>query len=124
MTDDDGLTDFATVATVPFDVKPGSTDNAINPGSKGKTPVALLSSAPLDVTRIDASTLRLGRGKAAPAPNGVHREDVDGDGRLDLMLQFPTPALGVQAGDSQLCIAGILPDGRSFESCDAIRTVP
>jgi len=53
----------------------------------------------------------------------VHREDVDGDGRLDLMLQFPTPKLDVRAGDSQLCITGTLPDGRSFESCDAIRTV-
>jgi len=124
VTDDKGLTDFATVSRAPIDVKPGSSENPINAGSNGKTPVALLSSAALDILTIDPSTLRLGRGGAAPAPRGVHREDVDGDGRDDLMLQFPTPQLAVRAGDDRLCLRGTLPDGRAFESCDKIRVVP
>lgn len=124
VTDDKGLTDFATVARAPIDVKPGSSENPIAARSKGKTPVALLSHDALDATAIDASGLRLGRGKAAPAPHGVHPEDVDGDGRTDLMLQFPTPALDVRGSDDRLCMTGTLPDGRTFESCDAIRVVP
>ena len=123
VTDDGGLTDFVTVATAPIDVKPGSTENPFNVGSKGKTPVALLSTAALDATTIDASTLRLGPNGASPAEHGVHKEDVDRDGDLDLMLQFPTQETGVVAGMTTLCLNGTLPDETAFTACDRIRTV-
>jgi hypothetical protein len=123
VTDNGGLTDFVTVSTAPIDVKPGSSENPFNTGSKGKTPVALLSTPALDATTIDASTLRLGPAGAAPAEHGVHTEDVDGDGDLDLMLQFPTEETGVVAGMTTLCLRGTLPDERSFTACDRIRTV-
>lgn len=123
VTDNDGLTDFVTVSTAPIDVRPESSENPFNTGSNGKTPVALLSTAALDATTIDASTLRLGPNGASPAAHGVHNEDVDGDGDLDLMLQFPTQETGVVAGMTTLCLRGILPDGRSFTACDRIRTV-
>lgn len=122
VTDNQGLTDFARLNTIPIDVMPGSTDNPINLRSKGKTPVALLSSAALDASKIDAATLRLGPGNAAPAPTGVHREDVDGDGLIDLILQFRTQDIELTEGATQLCIRGQLPSGRSFEACDHIRT--
>ncbi len=123
VTDNGGLTDFVTVSTAPIDVKPGSSENPINTGSKGKTPVAVLSTPALNATTIVASSLRLGPNGAAPAPHGVHKEDVDGDGDLDLMLQFPTQEIGVVAGMTTLCLRGILPDERSFTGCDRIRTV-
>jgi hypothetical protein len=124
VTDNGGLTDFVTTATVPLDIKPGSDDNPISVGSKGVTPMALLSSAALDATAIDASTLKLGPKGASPAPQGVHAEDVNGDGRLDLMLQFPTQDIGVNAGMTTLCMTGLLPNerGRTFQACDHIRT--
>ena len=123
VTDNGGLTDFVTMATVPIDVKPGSSENPFNTGSNGKTPVALLTTPALDATTIDASKLRLGPKGAAPAPHGVHNEDVDGDGDLDLMLQFPTQETGVVAGMTTLCLHGTLPDRRAFTACDRIRTV-
>ena len=39
------------------------------------------------------------------------------------MLQFPTPAIGLTNGMTTLCLTGTLPDGRSFQACDAVRTV-
>jgi hypothetical protein len=121
VTDDDGLTDFVTVATAPLDVKPDSAVNPVNVEANGRLPVALLSGPVLDATQIDASTLRLGPGGSRVAPPHVHEEDVNGDGRADLLLQFPNPAIGLAAGATTLCLDGVLPDGTAFTACDAVR---
>jgi lysophospholipase L1-like esterase len=122
VTDNGGLTDFVTTSSLPVDVKPGSDVNPINAGSTGMTPVALLTTDALDATTIDASTLRLGPKSAQATPPHVHQEDVNGDGKLDLMLQFPTQDIGVAAGMTTLCMRGELPDrGRTFQACDRIR---
>jgi hypothetical protein len=122
VTDNGGLTDFVTTSSLPVDIKPGSDVNPINAGSTGETPAALLTTDALDATTIDASTLRLGPKGAQATPPQVHQEDVNGDGRLDLMLQFPTQDIGVAAGMTTLCMRGELPDrGRTFQACDRIR---
>src|SRR5260370_37482666 len=47
---------------VAIDIKPGDSTNTINPGSKGKIPVAVLSSRTIDaVARIDQTSLTFGR---------------------------------------------------------------
>ena len=122
VTDNEGLTDFVTVSTVPIDVKPGSIENPMNVGATGKVPVALLSTASLDTTTIDPTTLRLGPNGAPTAPNGVHNEDVNGDGRVDLMLQFTNQEIGLVNGMTSLCLRGVLPDTRAFTACDRVRT--
>lgn len=121
VTDDEGLTDFVTISTMPMDIKPDSSENPVNPKSQGVLPVALLSSAALNATKIDASTLRLGPGEAKAEPPFVHAEDVNGDGLVDLMLQFPTQEIGLATGMTTLCMTGTLPDGRAFQACDSIR---
>jgi lysophospholipase L1-like esterase len=118
VTDDQGLTDFKTVPTIPVDVKPGSPVNSLTLGATTTVPVALLSSAAFDATTIDAGTVRAGAGEAA-ATSAAH-QDVNGDGRDDLLLGFAQPALEVRDGDTQLCITGVLPDGQGFTSCDVI----
>lgn len=122
VTDDQGLTDFTTLVTAPIDVLPGSDENPFNRRARGRLPVAVLSGASLDATTIDPATLRLGPGEAAPVRAG--NEDVDGDGRDDLLAHFDRQAIDVGAADEQLCLTGTLPDGRTFESCDLIRVVP
>jgi len=122
VTDNEGLTDFVTMSTVPIDVKPVSPDNPMNVGATGKVPVALLSTPSLDATTIDPTTLRLGTKGVPPAENGVHAEDVNGDGKADLMLQFVNQEIGLVNGMTSLCLRGALPDKRPFTSCDRIRT--
>lgn len=121
VTDDDGLTDFATVALVPMDVLPGSDRNPFNRRAEGRIPVALLSSDSLDATRIDPSTLRLGSGEAEVQK--ASREDVNGDGRADLLLHFSRQDIDVGPDDEQVCMTGVLSDDRSFTACHVIDVV-
>ena len=76
------------------EVKPGVRPNRINPDSEGFTAVGVLATDAFDPT---ASPVRYRFG--APelvaegrGPRSVHHEarDLDGDGREDLLLQFPT----------------------------------
>jgi hypothetical protein len=122
VTDNEGLTDFVGMSTVPMDVKPGSEEYPANVGASGKLPIALLSSGALDATKIDTTTLRLGPNASRPVEHGVHEEDVNGDGRLDLMMQFMSQDVGLQSGMTSLCMRGVLPDARAFTSCDRIRS--
>jgi hypothetical protein len=70
--------------------------NYINLKSKGSVPVALLSDANLDATKMDMATITLGDEKdedthIAMKNNGTYQasfEDVNGDGLLDLMMHF------------------------------------
>jgi len=121
VTDDRRITDFVSVTVIPIDVHPGSDVNPINPNAKGVLPVAILSSTSFDASTINSDSLRLGLGQAKPAKNGVHREDVNNDGIIDLMLQFPIQQLGIKSGESHLCMTGELPDGKIFESCDKVK---
>lgn len=119
VTDNKGLTDFARLAMTGIDVKPGSDVNPIQLKSTGVVPIALLSSATLDATTINASSLRAGPSQVPPARTSM--EDVNGDGRVDLMTHFPQGALGLVPTSTQLCVSGILRDNSVFESCDSIR---
>jgi hypothetical protein len=113
--------------TVAIDIKPGSLDNAVNPKSKGVIPVAILSSADFDaVTQVDQSSLTFGQtGNEASLRSCVPAgTDVNGDGRLDLVCHFWSPAAGFALGDSEGVLKGALTSGVPLEGRDAIRIVP
>ena len=123
VTDDRGDSDFALVRLAPLDVKPGTASPAtVNPTSIGVTPVAVLSFEGFDATRVPLASLRFGPGRAAPRQAGTSFEDVDGDGRRDLLTHVSTPAMKLVRGQATLCMTGTLPDGSAFEGCDGIRT--
>lgn len=88
---------IAAVKLVDIDIKPGSYPNAINLGSKGVVPVAILSNPSFKATSVDPDTLVLGgtsvavRGKTDRSM--AHEEDVNGDGRVDLVCQVETENL-------------------------------
>jgi hypothetical protein len=50
--------------------------------------------------------------------------DLDRDGLLDLVAHFRVDASGIAPGDDLACVHGALLDGRPFDGCDAIETVP
>jgi hypothetical protein len=128
VTDDDGMTDFVTVSVGAaligtLDVKPGSPQNTLNLKSRGVLPVAIPSSADFDATTIDPASLRLGPNGAKPRAQHVHKVDVNGDGRLDLKVQFPVQDIGATADTTSLRLTGKLPDGRDFAAEDTVRIV-
>jgi hypothetical protein len=112
---------------VDIDIKPGSDPNSINLGSEGVVPVAILGSETFDVTQIEQLSLELA-GSDARQKGRHHRigayEDVNGDGFMDLVVQFPVEDLELTEADTEATVTGTLKDGTPFEGTDAVRIVP
>jgi hypothetical protein len=109
-----------TLATI--DLKPSSSSNPLNPRANGVVPVAILTDGVIDATSIDPASLRFGAtGTEVEARHDV-LQDVDGDGYLDLLAQFPISGSGIQCGDTSVTVQGIA-DGTPFLGTDTIRTV-
>jgi uncharacterized repeat protein (TIGR02543 family) len=86
-------------------------------------PVAILSSATFDATTVDRSTVEFAG--AHPLPNycsqlGEIPEDVDGDGRLDIVYYFKTSDINLPPGSMEACITGRTFSGQGFKSCESI----
>ena len=115
------------VITVAIDVKPGSDPSPINPKSRVKIPVAILSSAAFDArAQVDVSSLTFGRTGNEPSLDFCNAggEDVNGDGRADLVCHFRTQAAGFQRGDTQAVLKGSTISGIPITGSHAIRIVP
>jgi hypothetical protein len=133
--DDDRGTDsgsayiFALYTLVEMDIKPGSYPNAVNLGSQGLVPVAILSGADFDATAVDPDTVELaGEGVAVRGKSNkymAHAEDVDGDGLVDLVVQVATTNLEPEfLQDGYAVLTGSTYDGRNFWGADEITIVP
>jgi CSLREA domain-containing protein len=120
----------AEVLAVQIDIKPGSDKNPVNLKSKGKIPVAILSTESFDATQVDPLTVCFGDADDASqrdcteAHGKGHPEDVNGDGLVDLLLHFNTQETGIDAGDNHACLTGTTTDGFAIEGCDSIQTKP
>jgi len=112
---------------VSIDIKPGGFPNSINPRSRGKIPVAVLSdlgfSAP---THVDPASLTFGRtgDEQSLAFCNLNGEDVNGDGLLDLVCHFDTGKTGFQPGDTQGVLKGRTFGGIPFLGVDTVKIVP
>jgi hypothetical protein len=117
---------------VEIDIKPGSDPNAINLGSNGVIPVAILGSADFDASCVDAGSVSLGsadiavRGKSDKALASL--EDVNDDGFLDLVCHVETENLvpgDIQDGMMELT-GNLLPDcdGTPIHGSDYVMIVP
>jgi hypothetical protein len=82
---------------IDIDIKPGSYPNAINLGSSGVIPVAILSSESLDATSLPAENVFLAGAGVAVRGKGskylASQEDVNGDDLLDLVVKVETENL-------------------------------
>ena len=120
---------IAAVKSVDIDIKPGSYPNAINLGSQGVIPVAILSSSSFDATTVDPDTVALGgasitvRGKANKFM--AHEEDVNSDGLPDLVCQVETENLnpGVSL-TGYAVLTGTTFRGQPIQGKDKITIVP
>lgn len=93
-----GTHGFLATLQVTIDIKPGEFPNSINLKSKGKIPVAILTTDTFDATTVKASTLGFGKTGDEAAPVVVSVKDVNGDRRPDLLLSFNIQDTGIQCG--------------------------
>jgi len=121
-----GEPSVASVIEVDIDIKPDSYPNRINLGSKGVTPVAILSSTDFDATEVDPSTIELAGAEVAVRGKDkylAHEEDVNGDDLVDLLVQVETKDLEPDE-DGSACLTGKTYDGQPIEGCDDVVIVP
>jgi len=104
----------------------GSGAAVINPRSRGKIPVTILSTATFNaLTGIDTNSLTFGRtGNEQSLAFCNGGEDVNGDGLADLVCHFNTQATGFQSGDTIAYLKGMTLGGTPIVGQDSIRTVP
>lgn len=112
---------------VAIDIKPGEDPNTVNLASRGATPVAILSSAFFDARTVQAETVRLAG--AGPRRLGNGRvsftiQDVNGDGRADMVLKVETQDLALTSSDAEAVLTGETLDGTPIIGRDAVRIVP
>ncbi|WP_411280084.1 M12 family metallopeptidase [Gemmatimonas sp.] len=133
----DLMTLAVTYFAVTIDITPTKTPNPINIGKGGLVAVAILSTPTFNATNADPSKITLGNEVGADTPvakqnKGTYHakfEDVNGDGRTDLIVMFEAPALAANGdiviGTTQLVLRGFLSDGcTNFRGTDSVIILP
>src|SRR5678816_1363336 len=107
---------------VAIDILPGEARNIVDPASPEPVRVAVLGSDTLDAASIVPSSLRLAG--AAVVKDGEGRThtlvDVNGDGRLDLVVQFVAREMLLAESDSRAVLEGTTKDGESLRGEDKV----
>jgi hypothetical protein len=115
---------------ITIDIKPGSDLNSINLKSKGKIPVAILTTNtgdgdPLDfdAVQVDPLSVEFGPNAATEAHGRGHVKDVDSDGDMDLVLHFQTRQSGIACGDTEASLTGVTFSGDTIQGTNLVNTV-
>jgi hypothetical protein len=117
---------FMLGTNVHIDIKPGNKRNKINPRSRGRIWVAILSNtdnaSPFDpASQVDIPTVEFGPDGATA--NRYKLKDINKDGLGDLLLRFKIRKTGIACRDTEATLTGKTFDGLSFTGTDSIRTV-
>ncbi len=92
----------------------------------GTTLVAILSTPSFDATLIDISTIALAGAPVATKKNGTWMasfEDVNKDGRLDLVFHVTTTKLQLNSASAEAVVYAYAQDGILLISVDAVKIV-
>ena len=112
------------VNIAPIDIQPGTFPNAINIGSGGVTPVAILSTATFDASQVNPALVKFGPTGTEASPIHNALQDVNADGRLDLVLQFRTQDTAVVCGQDFELMTIVTFSNQQYLGFDSITTVP
>ena len=115
------------IQQINIEIKPGSGDHApVNPKARGVVPVALLGSAEFDALAVDPDSLTFGATGNESSLRRCHMagEDVNGDGRPDVVCQFENQDARFTPGDLEGVLRGKTGAGRAFEGRGPIKVVP
>jgi hypothetical protein len=113
---------FSSIVTVTIDIQPGIFPNSINLRSRGKLPVAILTTDVFDATTVDPTTVLFGRTGIEAAPVHAALEDINRDGKLDLVVQFNIQAADILCGDASASLTGNTRGGQAISGSDSIQT--
>lgn len=121
-----GVTQPRLALDVYIDIKPGNIPNVINPKSRGKVHVAILSTPEFDATtQVDTSSLTFGATGDEQSMAFCHGpKDVNYDGLKDLVCKFKTEYAQFSPGDTEGYLKGRTVDGYEIEGRDFIKVVP
>ncbi len=112
---------------VPIDIKPGSYPNTINLGSGGTVPVAILSTATFDATTVNPASVTLAGAAVKLKGQGAVQaatQDINGDGRLDLVAHVVTEVLQLSSSDTEAVLQATTFAGQCVTGRDTVRIVP
>jgi Tol biopolymer transport system component len=109
--------------SVNIDIKPGSFPNSVNVNSNGVIPVAILGTEEFDATTVNALTVLFGPNAALEIHGQGHIQDVNNDGRPDMVLHFRTANTGITCGDTSASLTGFTTGGESIQGSDSVKTV-
>ncbi|GAB1343038.1 hypothetical protein MASR1M101_21650 [Gemmatimonas sp.] len=122
---------------ITIDITPTRTPNPINLGKGGLVSVAILSTPTFNATTADPSRIRLGNESGIDTPvakqnkGSYHAkvEDVNRDGRADLVVMFDAKQLAangdIAVGTTQLVLRGFLGDNcTNFRGTDSVVILP
>jgi hypothetical protein len=105
---------------VAIDIAPGDSANHVAPLRGATIAVAILSAADFDATTVDPRSARFGPGGAPASPGRGRREDVNGDGRRDLILEFAADASGIACGDRRAGLTAETSAHHAVRGVDAV----
>jgi len=112
-----------TTVAVLIDIKPNAFPNRINPRSKDKIPVAVLTTGDFDAATVDPATVLFGATGTEASPVKSALKDFDRDGDTDLILHFKTNQTGIACGDTSASLTGETSGGQAVAGSDSITTV-
>jgi len=116
------------VKVVNIEVKPGATGEwaPINPKSRGKVPVAILSDADFDALKVDRKSLKFGKTGTEESLSrcGKDGEDVNNDCRPDLVCHFSNQAAEFDEYTAEGVLTGSLGDGTAIMGQAPLKVVP
>jgi hypothetical protein len=115
------------VIRVGIEIKPGSSRSPINPKSRGKIPVAILSTADFNAPlRVNVSSVTFGHTGDEPSLAFCNStsQDVNGDGLPDLLCHFNTERTDFRSGDTEGILKGKTTEGTPIIARDTVRIVP
>ncbi len=104
-----------------IDIKPGSDINPINLKSKGLVPVAILTTDDLDALAVDLNSVVF----AGATPVKWEVQDINGDGRDDILLYFKTTELSdLSSSSTEAVLTGVTLDSIPISGKDSVIIVP
>jgi hypothetical protein len=105
---------------VTIDVKPGDNPTTIEPDRGGLLPVAVLSTAKFDASTIDPQTILIGPTGTEAEPFRSMSEDVDRDGKADLMILVRVLDMKAKCGHKLIRLTGKTKAGDSIEGSEDV----